>query len=74
MQSCFGSGLVVADVCAGAILEPNTVDGLGLLEAVQSAKLGAEKQFAEDRAARNCSPSLYVGTTHFAVQGGQLTI
>lgn len=57
---------------AGAVLEPNTVDGLGLLEALKAAKAAAEQLFDEDRQLGRCidAPNTYVGRHHFATNQG----
>lgn len=57
----------------GAVLEPDTADGLGMIQALKAARFEAEQQYAQDLVAGRCQPSnaVYWGSHVFAVNGGK---
>jgi hypothetical protein len=58
---------------AGAVLEPNTVDGHDRLQALKAAKYAAERQYEDMLAAGKCTPNsdTYMGDHVFAINGGK---
>ena len=61
---------------AGAVLEPDNVDGRGLLQALRAAKAQARLEYAADVASGACDPAAarFAGGHAFAVGGGRVPL